>query len=108
VFASSDLLCFGKEYSLYMGVGVDEKGNGDVGFASITDKNAKKTIEYYSSHIKTINLKWVDSEEDFSRNSLNVELSDKNGKAIKVTAKGSNGELHYKSNIYKIVCDWEM
>lgn len=106
--ATSDLLCSGKEYDVYMGVGVDKDGNGDVGFVSITDNDNKKAIEFYSAQIRTIKLKWIDSEEDFSRNSLNVELLDKNGKVIKVTAKGSKGKLHYKSKIYKIDCNWEM
>lgn len=108
VFATSDLMCTGKEYDVYMGVGVDRHGNGDVGFASIKDKNTNKTTEFYSERIKTIDLKWLDGEEDFSKNSMDVELTQQRGEIIKVTAKGRNGKLNFKSKSYTIDCDWEM
>ena len=108
VFANNDLVCNGNEFSVYMGVGVDQKGNGNVGYASITDMKTKKNIEFYSSHIKTIKLMWLDGEEDFSSNILNVKLLDKTGETAKITAKGTDGKLYYKSETYKIDCNWEM
>jgi len=108
VFATSDLMCSGNEYDVYLGVGVDEHGNGDVGFVSVTSKNTDVVKEYFSNKIKTVNLKWLDGEEDFSKNTMEVVLYDINGSSIKITAQGVNGKLLYKQKKYSIVCNWEM
>ena len=108
VLATSDLMCSGDEYDVYLGVGVDEHKNGDAGFVRVTNKKANIVKEYLSQNIKTVSIQWRDGEKDFSKNSMHVLLIDADGNQNEVTAKGIHGKLHIKDKTYNIKCNWEM
>lgn len=108
VFASSDLMCSGNEYDVYLGVGVDEHKNGDAGFVRVTNIKTGDVKEYLSKNIKTVSIKWLDGEEDFSKNRMHVLLTEADGSQIKIISKGIHGKIQIKDKTYNIECNWEM